>query len=259
MAHKRHKSVNIVFLIIMIVIIGYFYYKFNPTDKVDKSDRDLYDDILLVESFPSDLKIITEKIDSKSSWYKTIDAEYPVGDMPGTKDVEKFVKDEVSALWCMNDEQNLSEDQAKADGVYEMYKCRLDIKYTSSNSSKVLSHKISENGSYGGAHDIYTSKTFSYDRYGKEVSLGSMAQEATDYKKSFIEKIKKVLIKKKGKGNYDEIVNADTIDAFPFMFRKGELVILLNETNGLVRTEGELEVVVPFAELGSILKAEYLD
>lgn len=259
MSSKRNKGVNIVFLLIMVSIIGYFYYKFNPTDKVDKSDRELYDDVLLVENFPNDLKILTEKIEAKSSWYKTVNAEYPTGDMPGTAEVESFVKSEVSALWCMNDEENVPEQKAKTDGMYDMYQCRLDIKYANSNSSKVLSHKVSEYGSFGGVHDIYITKTFSYDRYGKSVSLGSMAIDGVDYKQFFIDKIKNYLIKKEGKRDYSDVINADTIDNLPFVFRSEELAIILDETNGLVRNEGEMEVIIPFSDLGSILKIEYLN
>ena len=263
MIEWRNKKINIVLIIIVLIALGALYYKFNRpsgTDSQIKTNKNT------LQFFPADLLINKESLTAKPTWYKEINAEYPVGDMVGVKDIENFVRKEGDQLWCANDEENLTEQQTKDQGLFEIYKCSLSIKYSYSNSKNLLTHKLGEYGMYGGTHGIYSAVTFTYDVNGNSLTLSDLAANKDTYRKTISNKLKEGFMQlQKSNSNYsfdyvlDEITKEDTIDSLAFMATSDGLVFLFSETNGLSYGLGEIEVKIPFTDLIGVLQNKYLN
>ena len=244
----------------MIIALGYLYFKFSPSqtnDKTEQSDG---------KNFPINLKINKKSLNLKPAWYKEINAEYPIGDIVGVAEVEKFVRSEIDQLWCANDEEKLTEIKAKAKGGVEIYKCSLDIKYSYTNNTKLLSHKLGEYGTYGGTHGIYNAETLTYDTNGNKLVLSDIVVSKDTYKKTFSEKLKtgfKQIQKENGDYNFDsilvDITDESQIDSLPFIVTPVGIKFLFSEINGLAYGAGEVEVLVPFTDLNGVIKSEFLD
>jgi len=263
MARRKSKKVNIIFIILMIIALGYLYFKFSPSqtnNKIEKTEQS--DD----KNFPTNLKINKKNLNSKPEWYKEIKAEYPEGDVAGVAETEKFVRDKIDQLWCANDDEKLTESDVKEKGMLEMYKCSLDIKYSFTHNNKLISHKISEYGMYGGTHGIYNAEAFTYNTNGRKLALSDLFYDSNTYKKVLSDKLKnrfKELQKQNKDYNFDSILNDITseavIESVPFIIKTNSITFLFSETHGLGYGVGEVEVAIPFTELKNAIKSEYID
>lgn len=264
MSRKKSKKLNIVFILLMLALLGYLYFKFSPSPSNDKKDDN--STITDTKKFSNDLEINKKNLNLKPAWYKEINAEYPIGDIVGVAEVEKFVRSEIDQLWCANDEEKLTEAKAKSKGGVEMYKCSLDIKYSYTNNTKLLSHKVGEYGTYGGTHGIYSAETFTYDTNGNRLTLGDIVVDKDSYKKIFSEKLKtgfNQIQKQNSDYNFDsilaDITDESQIDSLPFIVTPIGIKFLFSEINGLAYGAGEVEVLVPFTDLNGVIKSEFLD
>jgi hypothetical protein len=264
MSRKKSKKLNIVFIILMLAVLGYLYFKFSPSPSNDNKDDNTT--ITDTKNFSTNLEIKKKSLNLKPTWYKEITAEYPTGDLAGVAEVEKFVRTEIDQLWCANDEEKLTEIKAKAKGGVEMYKCSLDIKYSYSHNNKLLSHKLGEYGTYGGTHGIYSAETFTYDTNGNKLALADIVTSKDTYKETFSEKLKtsfKQIQKQNADYNFDsilaDITDESQIDSLPFIVTPAGIKFLFSEINGLAYGAGEVEVLVPFTDLGGVIKSEFLD
>lgn len=263
MSRKKNQKVNIVFIIIMLIILGYFYYKFDP--KASLQNKDDEKEIVNTKSFPDNLTIETKKINLKPNWYKEISAEYPVGGVVGAADVEKFVNDEASQFWCANDEEKVTEKDAKKKGEVSTYECNLEIKYSYTHSKKLLSHKLAEYGS-GGVHGVYNAETFTYDVDGHKLLIADLVIDKESYKKDLSNKLKDAFKKYQNEnkdGNFDDVLNDITdesiIDTLPFLATNDGLIFLFNETSGLPYGAGEIEIKLSTLDLVGVIKTEFLN
>lgn len=264
MSRKKSKKLNIVFVILMLAVLGYLYFKFSPSQSSNNKDDNTT--ITDTKNFSTNLEIKKKSLNSKPTWYKEITAEYPTGDIVGVAEVEKFVRSEIDQLWCANDEEKLTEIKAKERGGIEMYKCSLDIKYSYTNNSKLLSHKLGEYGTYGGTHGIYNAETLTYDANGNKLALSDIVINKDTYKKTFSEKLKtgfKQIQKENRDYNFDpilvDITDESQIDSLPFIVTPIGIKFLFSEINGLAYGAGEVEVLVPLTDLNGVIKSEFLD
>jgi hypothetical protein len=263
MTRRKSKKVNIIFIILMLIALGYLYFKFSPSQTNDKTDKTEQSD---GKNFPINLKINKKSLNSNPEWYKEITAEYPEGDVAGVANIEKVVREEVAQLWCANDDEKLTEIEAKQKGMLEMYKCSLDIKYSFANNKKLISHKLGEYGTYGGTHGIYVSKTFTYDTNGKQLVLSDLFYDTDTYKKILSEKLKisfKQIQKQNKDYNFDpildDITSESVIESVPFIIKPESITFLFSEMHGVAYGLGEVEVAIPFVDLQGVMKSEYID
>ncbi len=264
MARRKNKSINILFVVIILGILGYLYYRYNggffpvKNTSIENKTAERVSDA----SFGDDIKIETKTLAQKETWYKEITVQYPEGDVAGVAEVKKFVFDEISQLWCQNDDEHVSESDAKKTTVD--YECSLDIKYSYTNNHKLISHKLAEYGMYGGMHGIYTAETFTYDTNGTKLALADIILNKDTYKKALVEKLK-VGFKKYEKENkslnvdINEIVNEGAIDMLPFIVTKTGITFLFSGMTGLSFGAGEVEIPLSFAELTGIIKPQFLN
>lgn len=263
MARKKSKKVNIFFVILMIAILGYFYYKFDASQSLQTKDDPI--EILNTKTFSDDIVVEKESLISKPAWYKEINTEYPKGDIVGVAEIEQIVKEKANQFWCLNDEEKLTEAQAKKKADKSIYECSLEIKYSYTFSKKLFTHKLALYGS-GGAHGVYSTETYTYDTLGNKLALGDLAINKDNYKKAISDKLK-IGFAEYQKNNPDsnldtaleEITSEINIDSLPYIATKDGLVFLFNETNGLSNRDGEVEIKIPNSELIGIIKSEFLN
>jgi hypothetical protein len=155
---------------------------------------------------------------------------------------------------------------SKKKGMLEMYKCSLDIKYSFTHNNKLISHKISEYGMYGGTHGIYNAEAFTYDTNGRKLALSDLFYDSNTYKKVLSDKLKnrfKELQKQNKDYNFDpildDITSESVIESVPFIIKPESITFLFSEMHGVAYGLGEVEVAIPFVDLQGVMKSEYID
>lgn len=257
------KKKILIVVLVLIILLSFSYaifvfLKYKESKKNSSHNASSFCDKCLQQQkyFSKDL-LISKKILSESpEWYKNITAEYPIGDYPGVNDVKNFVLKEMK-LDCLNDEDKISKEQAGE--YYSSYLCNLDIVYSFFNSRTLITHRLDEYGFYGGAHDVNSVITFTYDSFGKKIELEDLALKKDTSKVFFGDEIKKHLINNEFPDVLiEEILKNYSMYSVPFTVSDGGITLLLTEGIGLSHSNGEEDVFIPYSELKGILKPEYL-
>ncbi|HPS21370.1 MAG TPA: hypothetical protein PLO44_01020 [Candidatus Paceibacterota bacterium] len=260
----KKKILIIVLALIILLSFSFAVFTFFKIKEIKKNDNQtahsVCDTCLQQQNyFPKDLLISKKTLNENPEWYKSITAEYPIGEFPGVNDVKDFVLKEMN-IDCLNDEDKVSKEEAEQDDVsYSSYLCSLNISYSFSNSRTLITHRLDEYGFYGGAHGTNNVVTFTYDFFGKKFNLGDLTIDENISKNFFGDEIKKYLTNKKTSDILiEEILKNYFTYSLPFVVSNEGITLILTEEIGISHSNGEEDIFIPYSELKGILKPEYL-
>lgn len=194
-------------------------------------------------------------IELNPTWYKEMRYEYPVEDVPGKEFLINFLEKEIDSFWCINDDEQKTQDEVYENDLISSYTCNLGYNYDYKIYKDYFSHILTGYTFVGGAHGISSLYTFVFDQQGKQYFLHDFL--TPEYKEKSKEEILNDIFPYAS--HVDEYFSIDDlyeITEIPFYFSEGNIHIIFSENHGVPHVAGFIGFTIPLEKIQHILRIE---
>ncbi len=257
---KEHQT-QIRILLVLVLVTGVLFFLSRRT--VVAPEQPIEEPKQVVDFSSLDGKTIeTKTITDTTSPYLEITASYPVG-VVGADAVEKEVRGSIAEFKSGNDFSKMDKEELALLGFFEGRQYALIITYQGYHTKKFLTHRLDIYTDTGGAHGGTEVRTFTYDAKGSLVTFMQLLQEGklAPFASFIQQKLKNdaTMIDRIMVDWLSEGAGPHPPNFASFAFDQDVLRIIFQQYQIGPYVSGIIELQIPFTELGSFLKSEYLE
>ncbi|MCF7831799.1 MAG: hypothetical protein K9M36_02870 [Candidatus Pacebacteria bacterium] len=200
-------------------------------------------------------EISIAKIELNPVWYKEMRYEYPETEVPGKEVLMNFLEKEIDAFWCVNDDDQKTQEEIYENDLISSYTCNLSYNYAYKIYKDYFSHILTGYTFAGGAHGISNFYAFVFDQQGKQYSLYDFL--TVEYKeKNEQEILNEIFSYASHVDEYFSIDDLNDITEIPFYFSEGNIHFVFSENHGISHVAGFVGFRVPLEKIQHILRIE---